>query len=283
MSGIFAFIDGSAYAQSVCELTAWAAERMERSVEIAHVLGRRQVINRLDLSGNLEFNASSELLKELADLDAQSNKLAQQKGRTILEYAKSVVQSAGVSDVTVRLRNGDLLEALSDFEKDAALIVIGKRGEASEFAKLHLGSNLERVVRSSKKPVLVAARAHKPINSFLIAYDGGKSAMRAIEFLVNSPLLKNLSCHLLSVGDDTATMRANLDVARGKLESVGYVVNARVLPGDPEAVIVQQIEADHIDLLVMGAYGHSRIRNLVIGSTTTAMVNRCKVPVLMVH
>lgn len=283
MSGIFAFIDGSAYAQSVCELTAWAAQRTERSVEIAHVLGRRQVINRLDLSGNLEFNASSELLKELAELDAQSNKLAQQKGRTILEYAKGVVQSAGVSDVSVRLRNGDLLEALSDFETDADFIVIGKRGEASEFAKLHLGSNLERVVRSSKKPVLVAARAYKPINSFLIAFDGGKSAKRAIEFLLNSPLVKNLTCHLLSVGDDTAATRANLDSAKARLEAVGYVVDARILSGEPEAVIVQQIEANKIGLLVMGAYGHSRIRNLVIGSTTTAMVNLCKVPVLMVH
>jgi nucleotide-binding universal stress UspA family protein len=34
-------------------------------------------------------------------------------------------------------------------------------------------------------------------------------------------------------------------------------------------------------VMVMGAYGHSRIRSLVIGSTTEAMVRRCKVPVLM--
>jgi nucleotide-binding universal stress UspA family protein len=36
-----------------------------------------------------------------------------------------------------------------------------------------------------------------------------------------------------------------------------------------------------VDLLVMGAYGHGRIRSLVVGSTTTAMVRRCKIPVLM--
>ncbi|MEO6054349.1 MAG: universal stress protein, partial [Chthoniobacterales bacterium] len=34
-------------------------------------------------------------------------------------------------------------------------------------------------------------------------------------------------------------------------------------------------------LLVMGAYGHSRIRQLMVGSTTTAMVRTCQVPVLM--
>ncbi|MDF1750857.1 MAG: universal stress protein, partial [Alphaproteobacteria bacterium] len=36
-----------------------------------------------------------------------------------------------------------------------------------------------------------------------------------------------------------------------------------------------------IDLLVMGAYGHSRIRNLIIGSTTSAMLRLCKIPVMM--
>jgi len=36
-----------------------------------------------------------------------------------------------------------------------------------------------------------------------------------------------------------------------------------------------------IDLLLMGAYGHSRIRNLIIGSTTTSMIRSCKIPVLL--
>jgi hypothetical protein len=60
-------------------------------------------------------------------------------------------------------------------------VVIGKRGEATDFAKGHLGSNLERVARSSRKPILVAARAFRPITRFLIAYDGGASANKALE------------------------------------------------------------------------------------------------------
>ncbi|BET68628.1 hypothetical protein ASA1KI_35460 [Opitutales bacterium ASA1] len=37
----------------------------------------------------------------------------------------------------------------------------------------------------------------------------------------------------------------------------------------------------HVDLLVIGAYGHSRIRQFIVGSTTTACVRTCLVPVLM--
>jgi nucleotide-binding universal stress UspA family protein len=36
-------------------------------------------------------------------------------------------------------------------------------------------------------------------------------------------------------------------------------------------------------MVVMGAYGHSRIRSLIIGSTTTEMVRSCKVPVVLVR
>jgi nucleotide-binding universal stress UspA family protein len=48
---------------------------------------------------------------------------------------------------------------VADVEGDARVILIGKRGEAADFAKGHLGSNLERIVRASHKPVFVASRA----------------------------------------------------------------------------------------------------------------------------
>ena len=64
------------------------------------------------------------------------------------------------------------------------MIVIGKRGEAADFAKMHLGSNLERLIRSTNKPVLVAARSFKPIERILLAFDGGKSSLGAVEVFV---------------------------------------------------------------------------------------------------
>lgn len=279
MSKILAFIDGSVYAESVCRLSAWAASRMAIPVEIAHVIGRR-MSGSFDLSGSLEFNQSAALLDEYARLDAQHAKLAQAKGRALLDAAKMIVSAKGVQAET-RLRNGDLLDALADLEKDAALVVIGKRGEAADFAKLHLGSNLERVVRSSTRPVLVAARKHVPIDRFLVAFDGGKSANRAVDFVATSGLLKGMKATILSVGADTAENRSRLDAPVRRLRESGFEVEGILLPGDPDEVIGSHVETHGVGLLVMGAYGHSRMRSLVIGSTTEAMVRRCKIPVLM--
>ena len=282
MTHLIALIDGSGYSQSVCDLTRWVAERTNASIDLMHVLGRRSVGSEpADLSGNLKLGARTALLKELADLDEQKNKLELKRGRLLLEEAKTGLEDAGLANVGTKLRHGDLIESIAEFENDADLIVVGKRGEAADFAKMHLGSNLERVVRAAKKPVLVASRAFKPINKFLIAFDGGESVMKAVRHIASGKLFTGLPCVLLSVGKPTDTMQEKLDEAAAILRKAGYSVDAGFASGEPEDVIKDKIETDKIDLLVMGAYGHSRIRNLIIGSTTTEMVRSCQVPVMM--
>ena len=282
MTHLIALIDGSGYSQSVADLTRWVAERTNASVDLMHVLGRRGVgSERADLSGNLKLGARSALLKELSELDEQKAKLDVKRGRLLLEDAKAGLEEAGLTTVGTKLRHGDLIESIAEFEGDADLIVVGKRGEAADFAKLHLGSNLERVVRAAKKPVLVASRAFKPIEKFLIAFDGGESAMKAVRHIAEGKLFTGLPCTLLCVGKPTEGMQKKLDDAADILRKGGYSVDAQFAKGEPEDVIKDRIEADNIDLLVMGAYGHSRIRSLIIGSTTTEMVRSCHVPVMM--
>ncbi len=280
MSKILAFIDGSVYAESVCHLSAWAAERLGASLEIAHVLGRR-MSGTFDLSGSLEVNQRDALLEEYSRLDEQHAKLAQAKGRALLDTARTIVAASGAEHVETKLRNGDLMEALADLETDARMVVVGKRGEAADFARLHLGSNLERIVRSSTRPVLVAARKYMPFDRFVIAFDGGKSANRAVDFVASNGLLKGMKATVLSVGADTTENRSRLDAPVRRLREAGFEVEGLLKQGDPDDVIGSHVETQGIGLLVMGAYGHSRIRSLVIGSTTEAMVRRCKVPVLM--
>jgi nucleotide-binding universal stress UspA family protein len=282
MSKLIALVDGSLYSHSVCDHAAWIARRNGAAVEVLHVLGRRQAEGgAANLSGNIALGARTTLLNELSDLDAQMAKLSQKRGRAILEDAKQVLEDDGVSEVTTRLRTGDIVETLADVEADADLVVIGKRGEAADFAKLHLGSNLERIVRSSKKPVLVAARAFKPIKRFLIAFDGGTSSLKAVDHIARSKVFAGLECRLLTVGADTAETRRKLDNATATLEAGGYEVRAGIVQGQADAAITSTVESEGIDLLVMGAYGHSRIRSLIIGSTTTEMIRSCKVPVLL--
>jgi nucleotide-binding universal stress UspA family protein len=282
MSKLIALVDGSVYSESVSDHVAWIARRTGYSVELLHVLGRREISSApSNLSGNITLGARTALLEELSSLDEQRAKLAQKYGRAILDDAKARIEAAGVGDVTAKLRIGDIVETVAEFEADAEMVVVGKRGEAADFAKLHLGSNLERIVRAGRKPVLVAARTFKPIERFLIAYDGGASSMKAVEHVARGALFAGLQCRLLTVGPDTAETRKRLDNARAILEGAGYTVEASIVQGQPETVISHAVESEAIDVLVMGAYGHSRVRSLIIGSTTTGMIRSCKIPIAL--
>jgi len=282
MTHVLACIDGSDYSASVCNHAAWAAARLGVSVSIVHGIDRhRDRILVTDFSGNLGHSEHETLLEEYTALDEQRGRMAQQRGRLILDEATARVRAAGVADVVARQRHGPLVDAITDLESEANLIVIGKRGESAETAAQHLGSNLERVVRSVHKPILVTPREFKPIRRFLIAYDGGRSMRRAIVRLAHTALLTGIECRVLMVHDDEAAARRELTEATGALTRSGFDVDLSVRPGDPDDVILEEIEREGIDLLVMGAYGHSRIRTLIIGSTTTATLRRCPVPVLM--
>ena len=282
MTNLLALIDGSIYSQSVCDHAAWAAGRLGASVQVVHAIGRRDTASApANLSGSIGLGARTALLEELAELDAQKAKLSQKRGRLLLDEARARLVEKGVETATTTLRNGDVIETVQELEKDADLVVIGKRGEAADFARLHLGSNLERVVRSVHKPILVAARAFKPVERFLIAFDGGTSAMKAVDHVARSWLFAGLECRLLMAGADTPEARKKLDDAAALLQAAGYAVQADIEPGSAGAAIAKRVEADGIDLLVMGAYGHSRIRSMIIGSTTTEMIRSCLIPVML--
>jgi nucleotide-binding universal stress UspA family protein len=280
---IIALVDGSIYSESVCHHAAWIAQQTRAPVELIHVLGRREAPDKRDLSGAIRLGARSRLMEELAELDSQRAKLVSHRGRAILEDARAIVDQDGVTEITTRLRHGDIVEAIGEIEGEARVIVIGKRGEAADFAKGHLGSNLERIVRESHRPVFVAARAFKPIEHVLVAYDGGASAMKAVDHISRSPLFAGLAVTVVTVGSETPEINKGLSDAKALLKAAGIEAETRVVPGQPETELGKLVEEDGFGMVVMGAYGHSRIRTLVIGSTTTEMVRSCKVPVVLMR
>ncbi|MGQ7793820.1 universal stress protein [Faunimonas sp. B44] len=279
---MIALIDGSIYSESVCNHAAWIASRTGLAVELMHVLGRRETASGDDLSGSIALGARSALLQELTALDERRAKLAVQRGRAILDDAKAILDKAGVA-ASIHLRHGDLLEAIAEKEAEAELLLIGKRGEAADFAKGHLGSNLERVMRAVSKPLFVASRAFRPIERVLVAYDGSASAMRALKYVAESPLYRNLSVKVVTAGTATEAVQKGLADAQAVLAGAGIEAESAILPGPPDEALGRLVEDGPFGHLVMGASGHSRLRALFVGSTSLEMLRSCRVPILLVR
>lgn len=278
---IIALVDGSIYASSVCEHAGWIASQDPAPVELLHVMGRREPAPQTDLSGTIRLGARSALLEQLASLDEQRARLAMAQSRALLEDARTLTLNAGATEVTTRLEQGDLIDHVTSRSAAPSMIVLGKRGAAADFAKGHLGSNLERVVRAARVPVLVAARAFRPVRSVLLAFDGGGSAMKAVDFMAASPVFADLRIEVATVAPAMRDAQTQLEEATLRLRAAGRSVQAQLLDGSPDTALIERIERQDHDLLVMGAYGHSRIRRLIIGSVTTQMLTDARRSVLL--
>jgi nucleotide-binding universal stress UspA family protein len=280
---VLACIDGSTYSPAVCDYGAWAALSMEAPLTFLHVPSKVREAPQADLSGNIGFGTRESLLEELAALDEQRGKLAQERGRQILAAARERAKAAGVGTPEALQRHGGLVETLTELEEGIRLLVLGKRGEAAGFATEHIGSHLERVVRSMSRPILVVPETFTVPKRIMLAFDGSATTRKGVAMVAGSPLFRGLPCHLVMVGADTADARAHLASARRELEAAGFEAPGVILPGEPESVLSRYRQEHGIDLLIMGAYGHSRIRQLFVGSTTTEMIRNSTVPLLLLR
>ena len=281
MTKLLVCVDGSAYADNITTHAAWAAKQLKASVDVLHVLRRHSDYDApaSDHSGAIGLGARSELMEELVKVDQERGKLDQQKGRLILEHAQEELKKAGISDINALHRRGSLADTITEFEDDTDIIFIGKRGENANPESEFLGSNLEKVARNIHKPLFLVSRYMRPVHKFVIAHDGKDNAKRAVEFACHSELLKGLECHIVTAGAEGNT---HLDEAAQTLEKAGYTVIKKSEQNGPiEDVIQPYVESNEIDLLLMGAYSHSRMVTMLLGSTTAKLIKSCHVPIML--
>lgn len=285
MKRILLCTDGSPYSRSGYQCAAWLANRMSASVEVLYVTDLRKngVTKTGDLSGSIGLDSYKQLLDKLVKLEHEKAKINHERAKIILKEAGEFLANHEVAYVKLTHRTGFLVDSFHEFEENADLVVLGKRGETADFAAEHLGANMERVVRSSHKPCLVTSHHFRPIQRILLAYDGGESCQKALSYLVDLPAFKGLELHILTVAKhhDEKSAIAHLKVAETKAREAGFEPICQMIDGEPEKVMVKYVEDHDINFLIMGAYGHSRIRHLVIGSTTAQVLRSSHIPVLL--
>jgi nucleotide-binding universal stress UspA family protein len=278
---VLACVDGSQYMTSVCDHASWAARQLAQSVLLLHTqVEQHDFLVPNDFGSAVGMAVSAELLEKLTEMDEARSQLEQQKGRVVLAHAAELVGAQGMT-VSTRQEWGSLVDVLATLEGDASLVLIGKRGETAQHASNHLGSNLERVVRAAQVPVLVCTRDFSPVERVVLAYDDGSSARKALEYIAHNPLFAGVEVHLIYVGTDNPETQGMLHGAATVVTQTGRTVHTHIASGSAEDAITEYVLLHNIQLIVMGAYSHSPLRNFFVGSTTSAILQSAPVSVLL--
>ncbi|HSG91107.1 MAG TPA: universal stress protein [Pseudomonadales bacterium] len=281
---VLACVDQSHFADHVADYAAWAAQRLDAPLEFLHIIDRHpEMAKASNRSGAIGIDAQASLLDELASEDESFSREAREQGRVFLNRLRERAVAAGIESPDVRQRHGELEETLVEQEKGTRLIVLGRRGEAAEVTQRDLGRNVERVVRALHKPILTVTDDFTEPKRVMIAFDGGITTRRGVEMVADGDLFTGLPVHVLMSGKERGDSRRQLAWARERLEKAGFEAPAELVPGDAESIIARRVIEEDIDLLIMGAYSHSPLRSLLLGSKTSDLLRSARIPTLLLR
>lgn len=279
---VMACIDGSPSSIAVCDYSAWASVRLASPLTLVHILeGASQAPP--DLSGNIGLSTRENLLATLTEQDSSLRRLARENGRFLLEAALHRLDDLGIVHPKAIQRYGALVDSLEALADKTQLFVIGRLGEEHEAPARHIGSNVESILRTLPRPVLVATGAYIKPQRFLLPFDGSPGSYCDLERLKQCRLLKGLECHLLLTHKMSMEQSSKLDRAADQLKQVGFTVHTGMRRGSLATVLEEYCQEHFINLVAVGSYGRSRLHQLLTGSPSTNLMRWAKRSLLLFH
>ncbi len=266
--------DGSEQAVRGVRYAVAVAKQYDATIHGLHVIDLKL------LEGPILRDVSASLgTAPYANYEGNISLILEERGKLALQVCQRLCEEAGVKAKTEHV-TGLVARTILEKSELVDLVVMGRSGEHSEWLEGLLGSTTESVVRRTRRPVLLTGRENPGRDRFVIAYDGSSQAKHALQVAVDVSTGWDAPLDVLVVGSGSKA-EAVLDEARGYLSAHDLTIQYVLRDGDPSEVIVSYADECNADLLVMGAYGHTKVRALVVGSTTAYAMNHAPCPLLL--
>ncbi len=268
-------LDGSEHSRAALEYAEWLAAKFDGTLFGQHVIDTISIEGTFfhDVSGSLGF-------EPYLDFSTKMREILEERGKSILEAFTESCREKGIRHQTF-LDMGLIANEICGRAKVADLVVVGHRGINEEFSTGLLGSTAETITRKCPRPVLVSTKKFRPVERPMLAYDGSERASSAMESAAEFCTRLGLPLTVLTVGKEDKLIESIQHQAKAYLSS--YAVDTRYenARGYPEQKIIEHLANFGYDLLFIGAYGHRRIIEMVLGSTTEYVMRNATCPVFM--
>ncbi len=267
-------VDSSEHSRQAQTLAFYLARKLHASVMGLHV------VDILSFEGPL-FNDIAAPADLESYLDApQMRETLTARGRKLLEDFSAAALREQVSAQTA-LDFGVIAGQICERSKSADLVVLGHRGASEQIAASSLGGIAEGVARKASGTVLICPPSARELRQFVLAFDGSERACKAMHAAAELATALDASLTVLSVSRDPKLAEHRLAQARAYFEPYGVKAEFRLLAGHAPQEIVQFIRQASPDALFLGAYGHSRIVEMMLGSTTEHVLRNAPCPLFL--
>jgi nucleotide-binding universal stress UspA family protein len=239
------------------------------------------VVDIVSIEGSFFHDISGSLgLEPYLDFSSKMREVLTTRGRTLLDQFAEAAKRENIAAETV-LDMGIVANQICERAKSADLVLIGHRGINERFSTGLLGSTAESVARKCPRPLFISPNKYREITKPVLAYDGSERASRAMRVAAEFANGLNVPLTVITVARDLKFGERTLDEARVYFESYTPQADFKLLHGHANEEIIRFLNEHEADLLFIGAYGHSRIIEMVLGSTTEYVLRNAPCPVFL--
>ncbi len=211
----------------------------------------------------------------------ESHKFHNERADTLLGKVGERIQKAGLSFDSGKLE-GSPVEMICELARQVDLVIMGARGDYARWGDRLLGATLEAVSRQIQTPLMIVDKTYLPFKTLTCAYDRSESGTQALKLSAYLAQELKLPLEVVSVHEEELERANILSEARNYLQPYQITMNLRSEGGDPATVLIQITEkSPQPTALLMGSYGHSRIREAIIGSTTVQVMRKALKPIIL--
>jgi nucleotide-binding universal stress UspA family protein len=166
------------------------------------------------------------------------------------------------------------------------LILLGQETHFTLDSGKKPDNTLQKLLRNPPRPVVAVPQQPLPGSGVLVAYDGSVAAARTLHSFVTSGLAADNPVYVLSIDQNDAASAGRVSSrAIDYLQSHGIAAHdIHLQSGEaPSKIIMDEALARGVEMVVMGAYGHTGLAEWLFGSTTKFVLEKAPVPLFLYH
>jgi len=277
IKSILVAIDGSEYTDPVLKYAIYLAKAFQSKLNIITVMD----VRIFEWSVYLGVDGFAPVLPSSVYLD-ESRQLLQKKANLVLQKCIELIRLENIP-FTAAKHEGSPVEIITSQSSIVDLIALGSHGEFAKWGggKL-MGATVEAISRECNKPLFISPKEFRQFQRILVPYDGSVNSNRALPFA--GYFATHFPVELTVFTVDNNLDFANQFVNEGKKYLDSYEIQVRTITrsGHADEEIIKFAHEEQFDLIIMGAYGHSRIKEAILGSTTAQVMRSTKIPLLLV-
>ena len=276
MSFVLCCVDGKNYSQSACDYAVMISNNMKLPLKILNVIEHSSKSDILDLSGNIKLGEKDDILEKLTNEESIKSKQIIKEGKDLLLALKEKALITAEQDVILMQAHGDILDNILELQDEISILIIGIKSHD----KNKIGENVKDIIRELNKPILLVNSEFITPKKILIAYNGSEESKKILTTAVRNPIFKDVTRDIVNINDDKLFSEKILDEAKKIYAKSEIDIKTSVLSGDAKTEILTYMYENDCDILAMGAFGHSRIKEFIFGSFTSEIIAQSKKPIL---